>query len=454
MYVCVCTGLNPLGSFNAIAAQRDIDCWLQARVFNLDGTAGSSSTVIMRQDATIGGESIFIQFADRTDTTQTTFDGLESNALCLPVACDNIVQTLLVARDIQTDIELLPDEFEDTVFDTDETTPIILSSTFLFSEIFLATTGAPRPFYLDVDACTAAGQETNANAMSADFFSFSVANAADLTSPADGNGDTCYIKIQIRDCFAGNVVDISSIGPVSGNIDARTIVTVVEPVPVTTDTPTTVGMTTSPLTTQGATTQGATTTAEEDFITMSGDGPDEMTTDPLTTTPPTTDTPTTDPPTTDPPTTDPPTTVPPTTEGPTGPFVCNANTATLRAACLEYVCGDEIRVLVRAAVDGQASSDFCTISKRSVLLQESPFSNENTQQLNVQAIVGDDLALELFTNDFNDPDLGLYTDANSGSPMGAMVALERCNAGLGEDQQSSMIDVTTGYAAVFTCFDE
>ena len=122
--------------------------------------------------------------------------------------------------------------------------------------------------------------------------------------------------------------------------------------------------------------------------------------------------------------------------------VCDAATATMRAVCLPYVCGTNIQLLVRPNADSGRST-LCEVTGRSMLLSNSLLSDLGN---NVQLIVRSG---ELVTGDFNDPNLGLYYTA--GNNMNAVAMTEElCNAGNGGT--SSVLDVTTGEAAVFSCF--
>ena len=129
---------------------------------------------------------------------------------------------------------------------------------------------------------------------------------------------------------------------------------------------------------------------------------------------------------------------------PTTPSVCDDTTATLRAACLSYVCGDFIQIFVRVNPDsGQPAGDFCQVTGRSIIV--------NTEV--VSELVNDQLIIDsrsLKTTDFNDPNLGLYFDEGTG-PNAVLAAEGRCNAGTGEEM-STEINVETGIAATFSCF--
>lgn len=436
---------EPLGVFVLIVTGRDINCWLQARMFeDVDGTVPpitANAVVTMRQDALLLGNIVLVQFIGETNQFQTTVDGLQTNALCLPLACDS-VETLLVASDAATLGPLLPVDFEDTVFDDNETTPIILSTSFLFTQAAVARVNNSRPFYSSRLECTEAGQENDSVAEPADYFTFRTPDDVELRTPT--SSDQCFIKILINDCFLFNEVIVNSINVVTGTITSSETFDVFEPVTPdpTTAAPTT-GFTTA-FTTDATTTDGM-TTADDDDLTSSGDG---MTTV-------TEETTTTEEFTTTEATTPVPTTAEATTPGPTPVFVCNDETSTVRGACLPYVCGDNFFVLVRMSNESDVPSGFCAVTRRSVLLTDSPFTNDDIfNQFSFISVVNPgqgDLSLTLLTTDYNDPNLGLYTDTG-GNDMANLFAEQRCNAGVGGDIMSDTIDLSVGYATVFSCF--
>ena len=424
-------------------ANRGVDCAFQTRVFDLDVAAPlpNNAVVTMRQSAFLlgifVGDPILIQFIGETGQQQTEADGLESNALCLPVACFDIVESVLVASDAVTDTRLFPVDFSDTVFDATETAPIILSTAFLFTQVSVSTVNNSRPFYANLlTDCVEAGQSSMSEP--SEHFTFREANDIELLSP-DPN-DACFIKILINDCFASNEVMITSIDRVS-MVGVTTFFVVNETTPMTTP-----AMTTDVPTTDVPSTMGFTTDFTDGMDDETGSGTEpptnmtETTTEEVTT----------------------PTTAEATTQGITEQPFCNAETSTVRGICLPYTCGDNIRVVVTPnPMSSIPPGSFCEVTSRSILLEQSPFltSANQTDQLNVLSVANPDqgdLELELLFQDFNDPNLGLYTDAAIGgdSNMAGMAAEQRCNAGMGEEFMSPVIDLTQGYAAIFSCFEE
>ncbi len=323
---------------------------------------------------------------------------------------------------------LVPQRFQDGIFEEGDE-PLVIGTIFAFVQVPLAVPGTSVfPFYSSVADCANQGRENNTDTSPGDFFQFNRRNVIDVPT-----GGLCYAKIFINDCFTSNDVALVTINPIGNNIEGIFDFTVTRPAVVTTppvtDAPTTPGPTT------GATT-GATTFF--DATTFSGDGTDDPFMDETTpppTTPPETTSPETTPPETTPPDTTPPVTTPP------GPTVCNAQTATVRGICIPYQCGLTIQVSVSPSPESDRT-ETCQVTQRSVNLQSFVFfDNQLTNQLLVDTS-------DLIFDDYNTPDLGFYADLTTES-----VAKARCNAGMGLDFESEMLDLTTGPAAVFSCFD-
>ena len=164
--------------------------------------------------------------------------------------------------------------------------PLEIGTSFTWDELFFPSDSTtPNPFYQTFATC-----QTNAREVSpdrGDFFSFQIQPVIDVPLPTE----TCFIKIQIRDCFDDNEVVVTSINPDAANVDNQTTFIVERPPDIIAPT----------------------------MMDSSGD---------FTTAMPTT---------------------PPTT-------MCDENTATLRAACLLFVCGHFIQIFVRSNPEsGQTS---------------------------------------------------------------------------------------------------
>ena len=375
----------PISVFVALAAGQNANCWLQARTFAMDSTntpfpssAGQNNgplvTVFQRSD--ISGNRFLLQFG--TDTGNFFNTDLAPNAICLPLACSDFTIAILESREDAplSSPDLLPISFPDDMFNMSSSAPLEIGTVFTWDELFFPDDpSTPNPFYMDLASCQNNARETTPER--GDYFSFQIQQMIDEPQPTE----SCFIKIQIRDCFGGNDVTITSINPDTAAIDRRNT-TFVGPPPDIMDTTTT----------------------------MSGMG----TTMPMDTT---------------------------TTES---SFVCDESTATLRAACLSYVCGDFIQIFVRVNPDsGQPAGEFCQVTGRSIIVSNEIVSEITNDQLIVESST-------LKTTDFNDPNLGLYFDEGTG-PTSVMMAEERCNAGTGEEM-STELNVETGIAATFSCF--
>ena len=376
----------PIDIFVAVAANNNANCWLQARTFDESGNAfpnavlglGDGPLVTLFQRSDISGNRFLFQFG--TDTGNAFNTALERNAICLPLRCEDFTVATLEAfeDDNLGSPSLLPLAFPEDMFNMSTSAPLEIGTFFTWVELFFPNPvgSVANPFYPDSATCRANASQSNPER--GDYFSFQLQPMIDFPLA----NETCFIKIQIRDCFLDNEVRVTSINPNTGAIDATSTTLVGEPAEI----------------------FDATTTG-------SGFG----------------------------------TTMPATTgEIPTTPaFTCDETTATLRAACLEFVCGDSVQIIVRPNAQSDQTS-FCEVTGRSLLV--------NTEVVS-ELTRNDQLLLRLFnvkSTDFNDPNLGLYFDEGAGQ-MSSMIAEERCNAGTGTDT-SDMINVETGVAATFSCF--
>ena len=285
-----------------------------------------------------------------TDTGNAFNADLAPNAICLPLQCSNFTEATLEARqDVPSDSpNLLPNPFPEGMFGMSTIAPLDVGTVFTWDELFFPSdTNTPNPFYPTLASCQANAQESSAAADRGDYFSFQIQQMIDVPL----SNETCYLKIQIQDCFASNGVTVTSINPNSGVIDDTSTFVVERPL----------------------------------------GGVDD----------------------------------------------------TLRAACLPFVCSDTIQILVRPNPDSGQTS-FCQITGRSVIVNSDIVSDiNNNEQLTIRSNT-------LITNDYNDPNLGLYFDPGSGA-VASMMAEQRCNAGTG-DEMSDVLNPETGVAATFSCF--
>ena len=216
---------------------------MQARGFQENGVDSAQNTIItMEQNImTSGGDERLVRFSGQTSMAQTNTDGLNINALCLPLVCENIINGMITAKE-NNDMPLVPVDFNDTVFDANVSAPVAISTAFLFNEGVTADTNRPSPFYSTLESCRAQGQEVNTVASAADFFKFIERDQLNAPTPIN----RCFIKIQIRDCFANNSVTVTSSR--AGSVVQQTTFTVMP-----------IESTTNPLTTRMDTTQMETT---------------------------------------------------------------------------------------------------------------------------------------------------------------------------------------------------
>ena len=339
----------PINVLAAVAGNSGADCWLQARTFAENGDPfpssaggqGNGPLVSLEQRS----DTSLLRFG--TDTGNVVNPGLAPNAICLPLRCSFTTATLEARQEFSTSSpRLLPNPFPEGVFNVSSSAPLDIGTVFTWDEIFFpsdATT--PNPFYSTLASCQANAQESSPDR--GDYFSFQIQQMIDVPL----SNETCYLKIQIQDCFASNGVTVTSINPNSGVIDDTSTFVVERPL----------------------------------------GGVDD----------------------------------------------------TLRAACLPFVCSDTIQILVRPNPDSGQTS-FCQITGRSVIVNSDIVSDiNNNEQLTIRSNT-------LITNDYNDPNLGLYFDPGSGA-VASMMAEQRCNAGTG-DEMSDVLSIETGVAATFSCF--
>ena len=114
----------------------------------------------------------------------------------------------------------------------------------------------------------------------------------------------------------------------------------------------------------------------------------------------------------------------------------------VRAACLPFVCGHFIQIFVRPNPDS-GRTDFCQVTGRSIIVNTETVSDINN---NEQLIVRSNA---LTMDNYNDPNLGLYSDPGRGA-VASIMAEQRCNAGTG-DEMSDVLNPETGVAATFSC---
>ena len=212
----------PLSVFAAVATDIDANCWIQARTFDTTGDPLSGTFVRLEQTSTTVGNAFMYRFGTDTGSAQTA-DGLVSNAICLPLACDSFTTAFVEAREgfATTTPSLTPVDFPADTFNAMEDAPITIGDMFLIQSVI--TSRAPLPFYASQSACMNNGGQTQAQANPRDYFSFNPMQPEDV--PANG---LCYIRVLIRDCFPNNSVTVSSINAATSAVDFTQTVLVSE----------------------------------------------------------------------------------------------------------------------------------------------------------------------------------------------------------------------------------
>lgn len=180
----------------AIAMPLGADCWVQVRTFdqNLDPFPGALVTLVQRRF--VGGIEVIYRIGTDTGGAQTTDESLASNAVCLPLDCNDFLEVNISAR-FEPNSQLVPVDFPPDTFVGDLSEPIIENDIFFLVSITPAeVVMAARPFYVFPTTCMREAQEPDQVANPSDYFSF----ATDYL-PFEPNTDQCYIKITISNCF-------------------------------------------------------------------------------------------------------------------------------------------------------------------------------------------------------------------------------------------------------------
>ena len=181
------------------ASLTNITCWLQMRTFSDElGTAAQGiigRVVQTGMNSDDGSDGFTFRFGTNTGSSQSSTDGLVSNAICLPLACDNFTRgTVESLLRINIDSPQTPLDFPDGTFDASELgAPTRLGPFFTFGEVITHTDARPRPFFVSVDACIEQGNNTNADRRT--YFSFLAENLARVP-----NDDQCFVKVRLTEC--------------------------------------------------------------------------------------------------------------------------------------------------------------------------------------------------------------------------------------------------------------
>lgn len=203
-----------LSAFVTLAINVAADCWLQARTFDINLNPFPGPLVTLMQGRMISGLFVLFRFGTNTGGAQTTDDSLVSNAVCLPLDCNDFVGTMLTAT-LDPSSLLTPVPFPPFTFDpSDGGIPTIDQSAFVFDGFTTyEIADEPRPFYVFLDNCVENAREPQLIANPSDFFSFSTANTPLPSS------DQCFIKVTVRDCLlTTNTIQIMSLDDNTGSV--------------------------------------------------------------------------------------------------------------------------------------------------------------------------------------------------------------------------------------------
>ena len=192
----------PISQFVIQANRANIGCWLQARVFDVNGEPVQGPSVVVTQNGELpDGTRFMYMFGTSTGSAQTRVDQLAENALCLPLACDNfeiatVEGTLQLNRPVDG---ITPVPFPDDTFNASESgSPTVLGQFFTFTTVVTAQAASDlRPFYDSSETCATAGRLNQQQSDERSYFYFLDENIERPDSDA-----VCYIKIRIRECIS------------------------------------------------------------------------------------------------------------------------------------------------------------------------------------------------------------------------------------------------------------
>ena len=185
-----------VAEFVVLAAEANIDCWVQIRTFNdaQDPFPGPLVSVLQRRG--IGGLECVFVYGTNTRGAQTSDEFLASNAACIPLDCNDFIETLVFAY-VEPSRGLTAVPFPPNTFTNDPSEPVVFEHSFSLAEFRPAEIArAPHPFYVFEDNCIEQGREPHALSDPRDYFSF----ATDYT-PLEPDTDQCYVKLSISNCF-------------------------------------------------------------------------------------------------------------------------------------------------------------------------------------------------------------------------------------------------------------
>ena len=187
-----------LAQFVFHANLADIDCWLQVRSFDVMGEPVQGLVAIVNQVGTRpDGMRFSYIFGTNTGAAQSIVNGLEQNAVCLPLACDGFERATVEGNTLLNAGPLTPLAFPPDTFNASEFgAPARLGRFFTFQEVVTSTPNQPRPFFDSLESCVSAATVIPIDADERNFFSFIFEDIVRV--PNNGN---CFIKIRVTECM-------------------------------------------------------------------------------------------------------------------------------------------------------------------------------------------------------------------------------------------------------------
>ena len=198
----------PVRQLSAIATTIDADCWLQARTFN-NGAALSNGYVDLEQRFKVGTRSASYRFGTDTGVDMNFND----NSICLPLACDRFDYTTVKGRHpTQAGAELRPVPFNEMIFASNESEPVVIGNSFYFEKVVVFNSPA-KPFYDNEAACVANAEKNDMMVDPSDFFSFERDSVSTVVT------GECYVRVRVIDCFDANIVNVKSFDAITNALD-------------------------------------------------------------------------------------------------------------------------------------------------------------------------------------------------------------------------------------------
>ena len=187
-----------LAQFIFHANLANISCWLQVRSFDDMGEPVQGLVAIVNQVGTRpDGMRFSYIFGTNTGAAQFLVNGLQDNAVCLPVACDGFERATVEGNILEDAGPLTPRAFPPDTFNASEIgAPARLGRFFTFQEVVTSTPNQLRPFFDSLASCMSAATVSNRDADDRNYFSFIFEEIVRV--PNDSN---CFIKIRVSECL-------------------------------------------------------------------------------------------------------------------------------------------------------------------------------------------------------------------------------------------------------------